>query len=350
MVNPELTMVYRNQTVTVTVTVTSASDISTWLVQADLRTTGGTTAIATKTIGSGITSAYAGGVQTWVITFTTTDLGQTAGGYVYDFRRVDVGAEYQIIDPSGFIIANDAVSGSATITNLSEYKAYSLANATLTDNMALQLTQILMAAEKRVQRYCDRLFVPATYTEYPVLYWDSPIMLRETPVQSITSFYLDYGANDGQSSNAFPAETLQTVGTDYFLDRDRVTDNYSDSGFIYRANNGLGGMWSGGGQSSWAAGYVRPAGLLSWNRQPLKGAAKITYVAGFTLIPYDLKMVVWNTANIMRQYAPTGRLLQGWSGEGLSLSYGPIADNALRTYWTNESMIETFRRGSSRIG
>ncbi len=348
-VNPELVLIDAGQDCTVTVSVTSATDISAWLVTAILRAANGSTALATKTLGSGITSSYAGTTQTWVITFSATDTNQEPGAYVWDMRRQDSGAVYQIIEPSGFIIRNNAVANYPELTNLSEWMAHSFNSTQPTEALAKQLTQILYAAESRVRRYCNRLFTKNTYTEYPVLNWAQPIFLTETPVQSITSLYLDWGASAGQSANPFPADTLLDPTTDYFLDRDRNLDNYSDTGFIYRSGGTGIGFWGGGGPGGWAAGYARYPGKLSYSRVPVKGAVKCTYVGGYTTIPYDLKMIVWNTATIMRQFAPSGRLMNNWSGEGLSIGYMQM-ENLIKNYWSNQSIIDSYRRGDSRIG
>ena len=335
----------RGQDGTVTVTLTSATDISAWAVSAVLRAYHGGTALATKTVGSGITSSYAGTTQTWVITFTDTDLEQEPGGYVWDFRRTDADNEYQIVEPSAFIIRADASSAYPTLTNLSEYQIHALGSpSSTTDANAKFRTQLLGAAEAMVRRYTGRKLTRASYTEYPVSSGTQAFQLREYPVNassSTFSLYLDTGAAAGQNSNDFASSTLLTFGTDYYLDLSGSVDGESQTGLVYR----IGTVWPGR--------MVRPVGgdgsLLSYRRQPWPGVLKVTYTAGYSLVPYDLKAAVWNIASQMAFMAPYGTIFTSESGEGRSYSR-MTPDQEAQLFTGVQNILSRFRRGGLLVG
>ena len=138
-------------------------------------------------------------------------------------------------------------------------------------------------AEQAVKSHCHTELETATFTEfYPtedarrshenivdvdaasqfaiISALDGPdiVRLRNVPVRSITSVYEQPGACAGQVSGAFPASTLLTAGTHYWLDIERA--GLSRTGFLRKRV----GAW------------------------PVEaGSIKITYVAGFTAAELD---------------------------------------------------------------
>jgi len=82
---------------------------------------------------------------------------------------------------------------------------------------------------------------------------DSYLFVPELPLRSITSLYLDTGANYGQGSGDFTASTELTAGTDFYIPS-------TESGICKS------------GKIVYAAG--------SWPRKA--GTVKVTYVAGYT--------------------------------------------------------------------
>lgn len=344
-INPQVPLFDRAQDGTVTVTLSSASDISGWAVSAILRAYAGGTAIATKTVGSGITSSYSAGTttQTWVITFTDDDLDIAPGGYVWDFRRTDSGAEYQIVEPSAFIIRPDAVTGGPTLTNLSEFTINALGGtAPSTDALAKFYTQLLFAAEARVRTYTGRQLTRGSYTEYPVSTGTKAIQLKETPVSSTAmALYLDLNAHTGQTGGDFAAATLLTYDTDYTLDLTGSTTGESLSGIVYRTGQ------------FWPARLTRPAGpdgnLLSHHRRPWPGILKASYTGGFNLVPYDLKAAVWTIASQLAFIAPYGSVFMSESGEGRS--YSRMSPDIERTLFASvENTLGPYRAGRLLVG
>jgi hypothetical protein len=86
----------------------------------------------------------------------------------------------------------------------------------------------------------------------------SGLFLKELPVRSITSIYDDPAAFGGQGASDFPASSLLTSGTDYYLDVDQ---------------SGI----------SWSGKVIRRYG--TWSQVPR--SIKVTYVAGFTAAELD---------------------------------------------------------------
>ena len=336
-VNPELPMFDRAQTGTVTVTLASAADISAWLVEATLQDMEGpdATVIATKTVGSGITSTYLSSTQTWVITFSTTDLDQAAGGYVWQFRRTDPNQQYQIVEPSGFIIRQNAAGGGPRLTNLSEYVLHGLNGVTPSDTDAKRYEQLIRASEDHLKRWCNRDFVYRhTVTEYYDGTGTQNLCLRRTPVPAdgIASLYLDFAGNAGSTTGSFGPDTLMTAGVDYFLDCDSLFgDGMSYSGIVKRID------------AVWPMRRRRPQDRLAYGLEKLPGCLKVTYAAGYRLIPYALKRAVWDLTTFQAVAAVWGRIPTSEAGEGYSRSFGSWEEEA-KSIASVQSFIQPFQR------
>lgn len=115
------------------------------------------------------------------------------------------------------------------------------------------------------------------------------LQLPQMFVRSITSVYEDVNAKAGQGSNDFPAATLLTAGTEYWLDVDET--GLSRSGFL-----------------------IREAG--TWSRRPR--TIKVTYVAGLTAAELesdysDIKDLICEEVQMRFQRAKS---MQGTAGAG----------------------------------
>lgn len=326
-VSPSVMVAERAQDLTCTVTLSPAESVVGWTVDAVLRSYQGGPALVTKTTGSGVVvTNSATGVFT--ITFSAADLTQPPGGYVWEFRRTNAGATYPIVEPSAFIIRGDAAGAYPTLTNLSEYLA-AVGLTTVSDTEATKWLQFLFAAESYLRRVCGRQFTYGTYTEYPLADWTDAIKLRETPVESITSLYLD-------RDRVFGSDTLLTAGTDYLLEVDKP-DGLAHAGFVRRLNS----FWQGDRQ--------RPIGLLSFKQVPAVGILKVVYVAGYKLVPYDLKAAVWELTTFHRQRSGAPGIPTSQSGEGHSVSFLP-PDALAKLPGSVESVIGLYRRGDLFVG
>ncbi len=317
-----------------TVALSPAQDVTGWTVTCTVRNQRGGTALLTKTIGSGITVTDVGN-GVFVVTFTAADLALTygPGAYTIQLHRTNVGSTYPMTDPAPLVInAGDDYDG-PTLTNMGEYLAHRQASMTVTDSEAQQLIQILYAAEDLLESLCQRKFTyRTTLTEYYDGNGTVDFQLNRRPVTSITNLYLDRSGAGGTAPNAFPAETLLTAGTDYYLVIDsKFGDGLSYSGYVRRIGGGVTYGWpyssyAGGG---WPSNRYQPGGQLSTGIAPCPGCIKVTYQAGYRLIPYRIKLAVWNIATMAGQMAADGRLAQSESAEGHSVSFMPYADQAM---------------------
>ena len=116
------------------------------------------------------------------------------------------------------------------------------------------------------------------FTEFYKGTGNRELLLRQRPVQSVASVYLDHGGYFGEASDAFAAATLLTEGEDFVLDLNQA--GLSASGILYR----IGG--------DWPAILSTPGGQLTGIQQSSLGNIKVTYTAGFTRIPWDLQDAV----------------------------------------------------------
>lgn len=325
---PAFVVAEANQDVSVTLTV--ATDTTGWAMTATLRANLGTTALATKTVGSGITNTPGASSSTVVVTFSASDLGQTPGAYVWQMERTDSGFVYPIVDPSTFLITAGDSNNTPQLTNLSEYLAFAGLSETVSDADAKYLLMAIAAAETSVRDWCGRKFNYAQYTEYPVASWNDKIMLRETPaVTTSMTIYVDFG-------RTFTSSAALTVASEYFLDIDHH-DGTSHNGIVYR----VGGIWDGYAK--------RPPGWLSSVRYPRRGPIKAVYYGGYTLVPTDLKLAIFQVVQQRLAARGFGTSLQSESGMNYSYSKGPYDDEA-RMLGSVQQVIARYRRGDTYIG
>ena len=205
---------------------------------------------------------------------------------------------------------------------------------TITEGERGLLNMLLPSAEAAVKKYIGYDPVQATRTEYYPLgpfrhsddeaetidvqggvavfqgtrYDDNILILNHLPVRSITTLYEDRDARAGQGSNPFPAGSLLTAGTQYYLDL--TASGISKSGFVYRVGSG-------------------------WPNVP--GSVKITYVAGYSAQELagqstdgpdasDLKMATVLT--VAKAFATAKTIQAGSSGS----PFGVLASENLGDY------------------
>lgn len=118
------------------------------------------------------------------------------------------------------------------------------------------------------------------------------LWLREKPVQSIASVYLDSDAYWGQGASPFDSTTLLVEGTDYALEV--VSSGYSKSGRLVR----IGGVWTGTRE--------RSAGLLTAAPAAGQGNIKATYTADYPFVPGDIQGACANLLQVLRQAQAQG--------------------------------------------
>ena len=187
------------------------------------------------------------------------------------------------------------------IVTLAEVKTYLKITDSSEDDF---LTMLLADAVDVAQQYCRRRFEQATYTEYYSGTGTRMLVLRQRPVQSITSVYLDNNAFYGQGTDPFASNTLLTSGTDYSLELDETLSNglvVSRAGLLVRTRT----IWP----------ELNPAyypGRLTQEYGPAYGNIKVTYVAGYpsAAMPSDIKLAIRLLVSQQRQNAQYGHPLQ----------------------------------------
>ncbi len=126
-------------------------------------------------------------------------------------------------------------------------------------------------ADSAVKEHIGLNIEQGTYTEYYKGNGTRALVLRERPVQSITSIHVDNDGYFGFGSSPFATADLLTAGTDYALDY-VSSGEYSKSGIVYR----VGTVWPS---------VSVDVGLLSPQQAKALGNIKVVYVAGFATVP-----------------------------------------------------------------
>lgn len=165
-----------------------------------------------------------------------------------------------------------------SFVTLSEVKDALGVTTTLRD---AQYTSLIPAAESVVERWAKRKFSSALRTEYYSGTNNRKLILRKYPVVSVTSVWLDTSAAYGDSPTAFPDTSLLVSGTDYTLMREGSVDSTCDSGVLLRLN----ALWP-------QVSRISVFGLLNVEPGPDYGNIKVTYTAGYGVIPEDVKLAV----------------------------------------------------------
>lgn len=145
------------------------------------------------------------------------------------------------------------------------------------------LSQLIPMVSEFVDSCCNRTFALASYTEfysgkgYPLL------PLRQRPVLSVESVYLDDTGYWGDGPDAFDSAKLLVEGTDFALQRDQP-DGSSLCGLLYR----IGGVWRR------PIGRLVPPGVTIIATVPVQpnGNLKVSYTAGYETVPGPVKLAV----------------------------------------------------------
>lgn len=142
-----------------------------------------------------------------------------------------------------------------------------------------QFASLLAGITAALKSDINRDLEQQTYTEYYSGDGSQTLILRQYPVQSITSIYLDSDGYWGFGSGSFASATLLVEGTDYALKRSSSSIG-SGSGIVQR----IGG--------NWPMPSRRVGGFIADQVGIGVGNIKVVYVAGYATIPADLQMAV----------------------------------------------------------
>ncbi len=217
------------------------------------------------------------------------------------------------------------------LTSLATIKAFLNIPTTDTSKDA-QLDALRAASEQAIKSYCGRDFEPTTYTQFYSGTGRRQIILRQIPVTSITSVFLDHNGNFGTTSGSFDSSTtLLTSGVDYALDLDGSWNSLpvSFSGLLYR----IGTTWP-----ETYRGYA--PGKIAFEVGPAYGNIKVVFSAGYNPIPQDLQYAVCTLTSYMRLTGALG---------GFPLESEKIGDYAYRLHFPVRMTLETYPElGSTR--
>jgi hypothetical protein len=177
-----------------------------------------------------------------------------------------------------------------------------------------QLTALIPCVTAIIKRSLNRDIEAASYIEYYSGDNSPYLILRQYPVISIDSIYFDTGGYFGQVQNAFPASTLLAAGTDYVLMAG--ANGVGTSGMVRR----IGGTWYGH--------YSRTVGRVA-NQPPIpSGNIKVTYTAGYAIVPPALSYAVNLMVMRCASWAAAGQPAQSMSYEDASMSFFSTAEGA----------------------
>ncbi len=182
------------------------------------------------------------------------------------------------------------------------------------------LQMCLDTADQSIRDYCKKNFEQTSYTHYYDGHALQDLTLRQRPVISVTSVYLDQKGGYGQGPGAFGASTLLSPGSDYLLVIDDKTGNYSQSGILRRTNLGS----SSSLPLTWSGTLSGGSNTAFWPRG--SGNIKVVYVAGYATVPAPVKHACAFLAG--RLYLGAGKQGQLASSESLgSYSYSLMNDH-----------------------
>lgn len=143
------------------------------------------------------------------------------------------------------------------------------------------LTDIVAETDAQLKAYLRQNIEQATYTEYYSGTGGNVLILRQRPVQSITSIHVDTDGYYGFGDSPFATADLLVAGVDYTLDWVSTTA-YSLTGFVRR----IGAVWPAMGQDTNLLNSVAVRGL---------GNIKVVYVGGYPSGSVPKQYQAWAT-------------------------------------------------------
>jgi hypothetical protein len=198
------------------------------------------------------------------------------------------------------------------IASVTEFKTHLGLSGTASDSL---YQTYLNQAAAIITRKTGLVFDSASATEFYQGTGTNQLVLRRRPVTAVASVYVDDSAYFGFASGAFGSSTLLTSGEDFALDI--TADSFSRSGILYRIG------------SVWPALRIRNGSELIGGEVPGLGNIKVTYTAGYSSTPDDLKLAGILLARvIMLSSSNGGQMVASESLEYYSYSLKGNADAA----------------------
>lgn len=180
-----------------------------------------------------------------------------------------------------------------SLTTLEQVKYFLNVPQDVTAN-DMWLDSLREAAEANIKSYCKRDFESQAYTDYYSGNNTRYLVLRQRPVTTVTSVYMDEKGRFGQNPDgSFASTTLLVEGTDYVLTLDQTST--SSCGVLQK----VGGVWPEIHRQYWH-------NKISGESAPAIGNIKVTYTAGYTTIPMDLQYACCWIVSFMRRNITIG--------------------------------------------
>ncbi len=224
----------------------------------------------------------------------------------------------------------------ADLTTLSAYKTFAGISTTNATRDA-SLTALITAVSEAVKRRCRTRFEAATYTGIVLTPPASDkLCLRQVPVRSITSVYLNPSANGDPA--AFTSDHLLTAYEDYYLET--TEEGYSRSGIVRRTRGkawGSAGLVQGFAVGTFGLVSGLPGGLaltgggggLTRSVGPAPGSLKVTYAAGYLTVPEPVALAVHLAVSRLYQIRKVGVGLGSESWNAYSYSAAQVDAKAV---------------------
>lgn len=175
---------------------------------------------------------------------------------------------------------------------------------------------LLRQCSARIESFCGRVLAARSLTEYYQGTGERLLVLKNRPVNSITSVHEDMSGASGQAENAFGGETLLVQGADYELLKTGL-NGAAGSGMLRRIN----GVWR-------KPDGFEP-GLISPRPMEAGGTIKVAYNAGYTCVPEDLQQACLFLMASVKRMVKIGDNLSSESWENYSYQVGQAAGEAI---------------------
>ncbi len=206
------------------------------------------------------------------------------------------------------------------------------------------LQTLVDASDSAIKQFLKWPVEPqATYTEYQSGKNQQELILKKPWSYSITNLWVDANGNWGATPGAFGSGTLLTSGINYALELDEQDDQgtpVSERSMVQMLGGGPLGTWP------WPYWQGLNQGKLAGSPGPIwplgRGNIKVSYVAGFDIVPADLTYAATMLVADMVRNQPSGYPL---NNESLgAYSYGIAQQAAEGQYPTLSSIGPILRR------
>lgn len=186
-----------------------------------------------------------------------------------------------------------------------------------------RLQMFLDHASARVGELCQRNWLSTTYpaagedgigdSGYYSGNGSRYLVIRQRPITSVVSLFLDNSAQFGTNPDgSFATATQLTEGVDFAVHWDgclpSTSTKCSNCGIIER----IGGVWP--------SGVAYSPGKLNIQPIPARGNIKISYVAGYTVVPQTVRDAILQLATLIRRNSDKGGNMSSESLGGYSYS------------------------------